>query len=193
MGLLLNRTNTNILHPINKNVDGLIAASNGLMCLKQMIFGAFMSPATIVQGLATVAAAMVSSIINAVTEVVNERVNQIIRSALSPFRKLEEIITDLTTILIETQLLLDKATNMNNYFQNRQDCSGMAANLLSCLAQSAIDKVTNKVAMEVDKHVGKIADNVSKEAFKTNGIIDNFVDRNTKFLEKANLQNKLLI
>lgn len=193
MGLLLNRTNSNILYPINKNVDGLIAASNGLMCLKQMIFGAFMSPATILGGLASVAAAMVGAIIDAVTEVIYDRVNQIIRSALSPFRKIEEILIDITTILEEVQQILDKATDMNNYFNNRQDCSTMAANLLNCLAQSAVNKVSNKVAMEVDKHVGKIADSVSKEAFKTNGIIDNFVDRNTKFLEKANLQNKLLI
>jgi len=193
MGLLLNRTNSNILYPVNKNVDGLISASNGLMCLKQSIFGAAMSPSTIIQGLAGVAVGMISAIIDAVTEVITDRVNQMIDSVLSPLRKIRGIINDLTDILIETQLIIDKATDLNNYFQNRQDCSSMAVQMLNCLAQSAIKQVSNKVAMEADKHIGNIADNVSKQAFKSNGIIDTFVDRNTKFLEKATLQNKLLM
>ena len=68
----------------------------------------------------------------------------------------------------------------------------MAADLLSCLAQSAINKITNKVTMNVDKYVGNIADSVSKKAFKVDGILAGRIDRHTKFIEKAQLQNKLL-
>jgi hypothetical protein len=81
---------------------------------------------------------------------------------------------------------------MDNYFKNKQDCSGFAAQLMNCLAQNAINKITNKVAMNVDKHIGKIANNVTKESLKVNGVIDNYVNRHTKFIEKANLQTKLL-
>lgn len=193
MGMIFNKTSSNILYPINKNVDGLISASNGLMCLKQTIFGASLNPATIMQGLAGYAAGMITAIVDAVTEVVMDRVNQMVDSVLSPLRKIRHIIDDITATLEDTQDLIDKATNMDNYFNSRQNCSSMAANLLDCLAKSAINKITNKVAMNVDKHLGKIADNVSKEALKVNGSIGGFVDRNTKFLDKANLQTKLLM
>lgn len=192
MGLIFDRSKTGFLNPVNKSVDGLISASNGLMCLKNAIMGAFMSPASILSGLALAAGAMVNAIITSVTDVINKRVNQIIGSVLSPIRQIEAIITDLTKTLIGIQDTLDRATNMDNYFKDKQNCSTMAANLLNCLAQSAINKISNKVAMNVDKSIGKIADSVSKKALGVNGIISGHVDRHTKFIEKAQLQNKLL-
>jgi tetrahydromethanopterin S-methyltransferase subunit C len=192
MGLLFERNKTGFLNPVNGTVDKLISASNGLMCLKSAIVGAIPNPAAILGGLASVAAAMISAIIGAVTTVIMERVDQIINSVLSPIRKIEEIISDLTASLIGIQNILDKATNMDNYFKNKQDCSGFAAELMNCLAQNAINKITNKVAMNVDKHIGKIANNVTKESLKVNGTIDTFVNRHTQFLVKADLQTKLL-
>lgn len=192
MGLLFDRSKTGFLNPVNKTVDGLISASNGVMCLKNAIMGAFMSPASILSGLALAAASMANAIIESVTSVITKRVNQMIDSVLSPIRQIEQIITDLTKTLIDLQNILDKATNMDNYFKDKQNCSTMAAQLLNCLAQSAINKISNKVAMNVDKHIGKIADSVSKKALGVNGIISGHVDRHTKFIEKAQLQNKLL-
>lgn len=192
MGLLYDRAKTGFLNPVNKNVDGLISASNGLMCLKNAIMGAFMSPASILAGLGLAAAAMANAIITSVTAVIYKRVNQMIDSVLSPIRQIEGVIADLTNILIDTQNLLDRVGNINNYFKDKQNCSTMAAQLLNCLAQSAINKISNKVAMNVDKHIGKIADSVSKKALGVNGIIAGHIDRHTKFIEKAQLQNKLL-
>lgn len=194
MGLLLQRAKTGYLNPANTVVDNLISASNGLMCLANGIFGAasLLNPAMLLEGLATVAAAMIDAITLSVTKVIYDRVNQIIDSVLSPIRQIEGIISDLTATLIGVQNLFDKATNMDNYFKDKQNCSQMAANLLNCLAQSAIDQISNKVAMNVDKHVGKIADSVSKKAMGVNGIISGQVDRHTKFMTKANLQTKLL-
>lgn len=192
MGLLLNRAATGFLHPVNNTVDKLISASNGLMCLASTIFGAPPNIGSILSGLASVAAGMISAIVNSVTQVIYRRVNQMVNSILSPIRQIEGIIADMTSVLVSTQNILDKATNMNNYFKNRQNCTNMGVNLLNCLAQSAINKVSNKVAMEVDKHVGKLANDVAKSAFKVNGGIYNFVDKNTKFIAKAQLQTKLL-
>lgn len=192
MGLLLNRAATGFLHPVNNTVDKLISASNGLMCLASTIFGAPPNIGSILSGLASVAAGMISAIVNSVTQVIYRRVNQMVNSILSPIRQIESIIADMTSVLISTQNILEKATNMNNYFKNRQNCTNMGVNLLNCLAQSAINQVSNKVAMEVDKHVGKLANDVAKSAFKVNGGIHNFVDKNTKFIAKAQLQTKLL-
>ena len=192
MGLILDRSRTGFLNPVNKSVDGLISASNGLMCLKNAIMGAFMSPASILAGLGLAAAAMANAIVASVTAVITNRVNQMINSVLSPIRQIEEIISDITNVLIDTQNLLERVGNINNYFNDKQNCSTMAAQLLNCLAQSAINKISNKVAMDVDKHVGKIADSVSQKALGVNGIIAGHVDRHTKFIEKAQLQNKLL-
>ena len=192
MGLLFDRSKTGFINPVNKTVDGLISASNGLMCLKNAIFGAFTNPPNILAGLALVAASMVNAIIDSVTSVISSRINQIINSVLSPIKRIEELISDLTNVLIDVQNILDRATNMDNYFKDKQNCSTMAADLLGCLAQAAINKISNKVAMNVDKHIGKIADSVSKQAFKADGIIAGKIDRHTKFIEKAQLQNKLL-
>lgn len=192
MGLLFDKAKTGFLNPVNKSVDGLISASNGLMCLKNAIMGAFMSPASILAGLGLAAAAMANAIVTSVTSVITKRVNQMIDSVLSPIRQIEQVISDLTNVLIDTQNLLDRVGNINNYFKDKQNCSTMAAQLLNCLAQSAINKISNKVAMNVDKHIGKIADSVSKKALGVNGIIAGNVDRHTKFIEKAQLQNKLL-
>lgn len=181
-----------ILSTVNKSVDGLMAASNGLLCLKDVIFGFAMNPAALLQQLAGVAAGLMASITASVTGVINARVNQIIGSVLSPIFKITSIINELTSILVEIQGLTEKSLNLNSYFQSKQSCASFAAQMMNCLAQSAINKISNKVAMEVDKHVGKIANEVSMEAFKVNGAIDNFVGRNTKFLEKANMQTKFL-
>jgi hypothetical protein len=192
MGVLFQSNKTGFLNPVNGTVDKLISASNGLMCLKSAIIGAVTNPASILSGLASVAAGMVGAILAAVETVILERADQITKSLLSPIRKIEEIIKDLTDTLEGLQKILDKASNMDNYFKNKQDCSGFAAQLMNCLAQNAINKISNKVAMKVDKHIGKIANNVTKESLKVNGVIDSYVNRHTKFLEKANLQTKLL-
>jgi hypothetical protein len=192
MGIILQKSRTGFLNPANSTVDGLIAASNGLMCLKNAIFGLPLNPAALLQSLATVAATMILSITASVTKIIYKRVYQIVDSALSPLRKIEGIIIDLTIALEDAQFILDKATNMDNYFKDKQNCASMGANLLNCLAQSAIDKITDKVTMEVDKHAGKIADSVSKQAFGTNSTIDSFVGRQAKFIDKAQLQTKLL-
>lgn len=192
MGLLFDRSKTGFINPVNKTVDGLISASNGIMCLKNAIMGAFMSPASLLAGLALAAASMVNAIIGSVTSVINNRVNQMIDSVLSPIRRLQELISDITDVLIDIQNTIDRATNLDNYFKDKQNCSTMAADLMGCLAQAAINKISNKVAMNVDKHIGKIADSVSKQAFKADGILASKIDRHTKFIEKAQLQNKLL-
>jgi len=186
------KTKTGFISTANKKVDGLISASGGLMCLKNAIMGAIPNPANILSGLASAAAAMVGAIISSVTYVINKRVGQIINSLLSPIRQLENLIANITNLLIDIQNLLDRATNIDNYFKDKQNCSTMASNLLNCLAQSAINKLTNKVTMNVDKYVGNIANKVSGEAFKVNGILSSHIDRNTKFIAKAQSQNKLL-
>lgn len=186
------KTKTGFISTANKKVDGLISASGGLMCLKNAIMGAIPNPANILAGLASAAAAMVGAIISSVTDVINKRVGQIINSLLSPIRQLENLIANITNLLIDIQNLLDRATNIDNYFKDKQNCSTMASNLLNCLAQSAINKLTNKVTMNVDKYVGNIANKVSGEAFKVNGILSSHIDRNTKFIAKAQSQNKLL-
>lgn len=192
MGLLLDRSKTGFLNPVNGSVDKLISASDGLMCLKSAIFGARITPASILEGLANVAAAMVGAIIDAVTEVIAERADQIFKSVLSPIKKIEDLIEDLTKALKSLQDIKDKSFKMDNFFKDKQDCSNFAAELMNCLAQSAIEKVSNKVAMKLDKHIGKIADKVSKDSLKANNTIDNYINKHTKFLEKADLQNKLL-
>ena len=151
-----------------------------------------MSPASIIGGLAAIGAALIGSIVKAVTDVIMARVNQMINSLLSPLRKIQQLIADVTAILVGIQNLINKATNMDNWFNNKQDCSGFAAQILNCLAQKAINQITNKIASKVDASIGKIADSVSNNALKAGGGIDSFVNKHTSFIEKGSLQGKLL-
>lgn len=194
MGYLYNKVSSTFLYPVNKTVDGIMAASRGVMCLASSIFGAGsnINASTILGGLKAVAVGLAASILNAVTVVILRRVDQIIGSALSPIRHIRMLIDDLTASLVGTKSLFDKATNLDNYLSNRQNCAVNGANILNCLAQSAINKITNKVAMSVDKSIGGIADSVTKEAVGVNGAIASHVNMGTKFLDKAKLQQKLL-
>lgn len=193
MGLLFNRVNSGILYPVNKTVDSLIGVTNGLACLFSSVFSSSINPGDVLRSLSLIGAALITSIVVAVTAVINRRVNQMLGALLAPVREIETAIADLTKLLINTQLILDKATNLDNYFKNRQNCSNQGANLLNCIAQSAINQITNKVAMNVDKEIGKIANTVSNNALKSDGAILGYLDRNTKFVAKAQLQNKLLV
>jgi hypothetical protein len=192
MGVLYNSSKSGYINPINNSVDKIMAASNGLVCLKNAIMGLPLNPSMLLMGLAGVAAALGAAIISAVTDIIYKRVGEMIDSILSPIRQIEAIIKDLVKTLQDFQDLIDKATNMDNYFQDKQQCANFGANLLDCLAQDAISKITNKVAMNVDKEVKKITDKVSKNAFKVDGTLSQFVNRQSKFLDKNSLQNKLL-
>lgn len=192
MGLIFRKASTGFLQPINSTVDAVIGATNGIACLASGIFGAIPSPASLMNAIGGAAIALAASITSAVTQIITQKVDQIIGSVLSPLRQIESAINDLTAVLDSAQYIGEKAFNLNNYFKNKQNCAAMGANLLNCMVQNAVNQITNKVAMEVDKHASKIANNVSNEALKVNGTINSFIDRNTKFLEKASLQNKLL-
>jgi hypothetical protein len=193
MAFLYNRVSSTILRPLNSTVDNVLAIAKGAICLFSSIFGSVPNPATILSGLALIGASLINSIKNAVIAVINRRVNQMLGALLAPVRQIEAIISDLTKILIDVQNLIDKAKSIENYFKGKQDCSNQVANLINCIAQSAINQITNKVAMNIDKNIGKIADDVSIKAFSANGSIRGYLDRNTKFLEKAQLQTKLLV
>lgn len=191
------KSKSGFLNPVNNTVDKLMSASKGLMCLKSTIFGGIPNPSSILQGLAGMAAGMVSAIVGSVKDVINKKVGQIINSVMSPIRQLEQMISEITDILVSVQGItiqgiLDKALNMNLYFKDKQDCANSASNLMNCLAQSAINKVSSAVAMNVDKHIGGIADSISKDAFKVSGSISGYLNRQKGFIEKAQMQTKLL-
>jgi len=193
MAFLYNRVKSTILRPINGTIDNVLAVTNGAICLFSSIFGAITNPANILSGLALMGASLLNSITNAVTSVINRRVNQMLGALLAPVRQIEAIISDLTKILIDIQNLVDKASNLDKYLMSKQDCANQAANLVNCIAQSAINQITNKVAMNIDKEIGKIANDVTSKSLNSNGSIRGYLDRNTKFLEKAQLQTKLLV
>lgn len=192
MGLLFNRASAGFLVPVNKTVDAVINASNGLMCLATGIFGKGFGVGSIMAGLALIGASLVHSIIGAVKAVVMKHVNKILNSILGPIHAIERQIQDLTKILISVQNILDKATNLDNYFKKRQDCSSRGAEIMNCLAQSAIDGITSKIAKDIDKHLTPISTRVATDSFKATGSINSYVKRNSDFLKKASLQNKLL-
>jgi hypothetical protein len=192
MGVLYNTAQTGFLVPINNSVDKIMAASNGLMCIKNALLNLPLNPSMLMQGLAGVAAGMIASITSAVTKIIINRARQIIGAVLAPLRQIETILIDIIKTLLSIQDLIERATNMDNYFQDKQQCANMGAHLLNCLAQAVTEKVTAKVAMKVDKEVAKIANQISSEAMKVNGSITKFVDRQASFLNKYSLQNKLL-
>lgn len=195
MGYLFNRINNTFIYPINKTVDAVMSASNGLLCLASGLFGAGsnLSASTILGALGSIASGLIASILNSVTSLILRRVDQVIGSALSPIKHIRMLINDLTGSLKSLQSLINKATTLDGYISNRQNCSNMGANVLNCLIQSTINNITNKVVMNVDKKLAPIVDKVSKESFKTNGAIYSHVNRNTEFLNKAKLQQKLMI
>lgn len=195
MGYLFNRVNNTFIYPVNKTVDAVMSASRGLLCLASGLFGAGsnLNASTILGALGAIAAGLISSILNAVTSLILKRVDQLIGSALSPIQHIRMLINDLTASLKSLQALINKATTLDNYISDRQNCSNMGANVVNCLIQSTINNITNKVVLNVDKKLAPIVDTVSKKSFSANGAIYSHVNRNTEFLTKAKLQQKLMI
>lgn len=193
MAFLYNRVKSTILRPLNSTVDGVIAVARGALCLFSSIFGSVPNPVDILRALALMGASLMMSVKNAVISIINRRVNQMLGSLLGPIRELESVISDLTRILVDVQTLINKVSNLDSYFKSKQDCANQVSNIINCIAQSAINQITNKVAMDIDNHIGKIADDVSTKSFTATGSIRGYLDRNTKFLEKAQLQTKLLV
>jgi hypothetical protein len=192
MGFVYNKVNSTILYPVNKTIDAITGITSGLVCLGKSIFGSDISLGSILGGIGAVAAGLAAAILNSVTKVILKRVNQIVKSVLSPINQITNIINDITRSLIGIQKIIAKATDLDNYLGNRQNCAINGANIFNCLAQSAINKISNKVAMNVDKHIGKIANDITKESMGVNGAIAEHVKRSTGFLDKAKLQQRLM-
>lgn len=194
MGLIFNKVKNNYLFPINNTVDKIQSVTKGLTCLASSLFGAgaSISVASIMSGIGAVAAGLAGAILSAVQGVILRRVYQMVNSALSPLRQIRGIIDDLRKSFVGIQKLLDKATTLDNYISSRQQCNISGANIFNCIIQNAINGVTDKVAMKVDKFLAPLANSVTKKAMDTNGSIYNSVKRHTEFLDKGKLQNKLM-
>ncbi len=180
----------------NRTADAIMGASD-LLCLAQGIFGLITSPAAILKGLANAALGLATTIVGVATKLILDKANELIDSVLSPIRLITDQIKQLTETLINIQSVIynieNKAKELAEYLKKRQNCSAQAANLLNCLTQSVINRVTNKVAGNINANLSKLVNSVNKDMMGINGAINKHVQRHTKFLDKANNQAKFLL
>ena len=118
-------------------------------------------------------------------------------SILSPLRLITAEIQNLTAKLLSIQQtvyrLKAKSKALEDYLKSRQDCSAQAANMLNCLVQNINNKITNKVAKNIDKALTPLVSSVDKSMRGVNGSLHSHIKRYTRFVDKADKQTKLLI
>lgn len=174
-----------IIRP-NPKIEGMIGAAQGALCLASGIFGLLQNPQMLLQGLKNFATDLAASALATVLFVVQSRVNQIlglVDGILNKYLGLINAILDNAKLVVQ----------MDNFIMDRQQCINMAANLISCIAASARDDITSKIAMQTDKAIGPTADKIVGKLLKTDGVMENFIFKHDKFVQKATTQNKLLL
>jgi len=173
---------------LNPKIEGMISAAKGALCLASGIFGLLQNPQMILQGLKNMATDLISSVINSVGFVVQSRINQVLGLIPNIFAKFQLALNFNPGIQINIV-----AKGLDDFIMNRQECVNTAANLISCIASNAINEISNKVAMQADKAIQPITDKIANNVMKSNGVIENLVNKHDKFMQKAHKQNKLLL
>lgn len=184
-------------YAVNGTADSLMAATKQVMCLTTGIFGLLSNPSSILAGLAGVAIGLATSIIGIATKIIMDKVRDLTNSVLSPLRLITAEIQNLTAKLLSIQQtvyrLKAKSKALEDYLKSRQDCSAQAANMLNCLVQNINNKITNKVAKNIDKALTPLVNSVDKSMRGVNGTLHSHIKRYTRFVDKADKQTKLLI
>jgi len=174
-----------IIRP-NPKIEGMIGAAQGALCLASGIFGLLQNPQMLLQGLKNFATDLAASALATVLFVVQSRVNQILGLVDGILNKYLGNFNPSIEINIMAQ-------GLEKFILDRQQCVNMTANLISCIAASARDDITSKIAMQTDKAIGPTADKIVGKLLKTDGVMENFIFKHDKFVQKATTQNKLLL
>jgi hypothetical protein len=184
-------------YAVNGTADSLMAATKQAMCLTTGIFGILSNPSSIMGALAGAAIGLATSIIGIATKIIMDKVRDLTNSILSPLRLITAEIQNLTAKLLSIQQtvyrLKAKSKALEDYLKSRQDCSAQAANMLNCLIQNINNKITNKVAKNIDKSLTPLVNSVDKSMRGVNGVLHSHIKRHTRFVDKADKQTKLLI
>lgn len=173
---------------LNPKIDGILNASKGLLCLASGIFGLLQNPQMLLNGIKNMASDLLASVAGAVGYVVQARINQMLGLVSSVLSRFQLIINFNPSIQMN-----EMGQGLEKFILDRQQCVNMTANLISCIAAGAINKISNKVAMEVDKKIAPVTEELTKDVMKVNGVIDNLVNKHNRFVNKALTQNKLLL
>lgn len=194
-GYLTSRT-SGFLSTITSSVDKITSAAKGLICTAKSVYDALKNPSLTAGQLGSLVSGIALSVAGAVVGLIETRVNSILNTILNPLRQIEDLINevgDTLQLLFRAYKSVEKEIDdFADFLEDRQACASSGANILNCIAQVVAANITKKIAMSANKQFDKLESSITKEVMKTDGVIDNYVERNTRFIEKATNQIKFL-
>jgi len=174
-------------------------AAKGLLCLPS-ILSKFKAPAgggggggmmgSLLSGMANAAAGSIASQIQ-------QRISQLANTALQPLLRtinnIKSLIGNIQGLLSKLSGNKTKHVDLRAYLFEKQDCAVQAANFMNCIINIVAKKVTKKVMPSVNKQFDQLQKDITAEAFRANGMLDNYVNRQVKEAEKLTRQLSLML
>lgn len=168
--------------------DQLTKVAKGVMCIPSLLGSLFSGG-----GLKSFGAAVLGAASNVVNTVVQNEVallgNLFSQALRQVYRDLLSIISSFKLIFDTVARLRQKSTDTLDYIRNSENCAYAGADMASCILISAtnLQKTLQKPAQQLTYFNNKLYDAVGGSS----GTLNNYVNKNLQFLDKAKMQMNL--
>jgi hypothetical protein len=168
--------------------DQITKVAKGIMCIPSLL-GTLFSGGS----LKSFGAAVLGAAANIVSNIVQNEIaligNLVTQALLQLYGDLMSIIRTFRAIFDTVAALRQKAQDTLDYLRNTENCAYAASDLISCVLTSAtnIQKTIKKPAQQLNNFNNKLYDAVGGPS----GTLNNYVNKNLKFLDKAKMQMNL--
>lgn len=190
MAIVRNKVN-GLLTSVNDQLDSITTIANGILCIPSILKN-FLSPGTyrgIFNAIGSVIFSTVQDIIrstivsqiDAITNYVNYFINH-------TFEVIEDGIRAVQDIIAFIKGFRQKIQDSVDFIKNQENCTFAASTMLACVIEQAAQQVRKNIISDIQLNTGKYVDQVANSVSSANGAIDQYIDRNTSFLDKARTQ-----
>lgn len=195
MGFSFDRT-ASFLFAVNNTVDSVASAAKSVICLGYNVLGTIKNPKALLGSLANIGANIAAGIAGSVTALINAKVGQLLNSALSPIRALQQKVAEFTQLAELAQAtvanIANQAKDLEALLKDKQQCAAQTAQLMSCISNSIEDSLTGPILNKVNENINKIQNKVISDVIKPSGLLAQHIERNNMFLKKAQAQINFL-
>lgn len=168
--------------------DQLTKVAKGVMCIPSLLGSLFSGG-----GLKSFGASVLGAAANVVNTIVQNEIaligNLVSQALRQLYRDLLGIINSFKAIFDTVANLRQKASDTLDYIKNSENCTYAGAEMASCILISAtnLQKTLQKPAQKLTEFNNKLYDAVGGSS----GTLNNYVNKNLQFLDKAKMQMNL--
>lgn len=176
------------LNNATSTFDQITKVAKGIMCIPSLLGTLFSGG-----GLKSFGAAVAGAASNIVSTIVQNEIaligNLVTQALRQMYRDVMTIIKTFKAIFDTAAALRQKSQDTLDYIKNTENCAYAAGDLVSCVLISAtnLQKTIKKPAQQLTDFNNKLYDAVGGST----GTLNNYVNKNLQFLDKAKMQMNL--